>query len=552
MAKQVVTITIGGVDYSSALKMYSLRIYRKDDTKNQAQFTLTSNNTLYVGQEVVIKIDSVTYFGGLVQNAPKELITHDTTVIHVLASSYEQVCTRRTLTGTYTLKNAGDIVQEILDKWIGEDSDYSEGFKLGQIDDGTFIQEYKIEASNISQIFQDLAEASGYKWWIDDNKFLYFMGNISYSNAPYEIDYDTNNNDRLKDLRNPRYDPSLEGYRTREFVVGKKVAGFAKIGAAINVIEEDRMKTLYGSGVYGHVTINRNVTSQAAANTAAMSILSSYDNVPGEFTFKTPTVGFDVAQKLEVTFPLVGINTMTTFYTDWIVVTDYGPELMFEVHAVKKDFSIALNTRQRNDWTEEFGKLKNSGDNDTYDKYLYVSNTEENVITTGYTTYTLLADLEVDSHVFSQCMFKGVSSADQIIEMSISQLDIVVYTATYQAKTGVNSFYFEYPLWAVAAAEGIDFDLNVKTTTGTFTIPALGLTYWIKSVGLIGGESPVYPSIDVHDVVHFLVNFVNNPSEDMSLETQTPAEESPSESVSMITFSLRSITESVGIDVVTP
>jgi hypothetical protein len=92
---------------------------------------------------------------------------------------------------------------------------------------------------------------------------------------------------RLNDVRDLRVEESLAGYRNKQYVLGAVGETDYVLGASENTAEIARMNTLYGSGVYGHVLVNKNLTSDLEAKLVADSLIATYARIPRSLSFTT-------------------------------------------------------------------------------------------------------------------------------------------------------------------------------------------------------------------------------------------------------------------------
>ena len=191
--------------------------FRSSETLNNrpvASFSLYFTGTPEgnEGDEVIITriIDSNIVFAGRVQAINYSVDeSGNASFASYSCGGYEVLTDRRLVAEAYTNKTAGYIVADILSKYLSAD-----GITAGTISDGITIPKARFAYIQASQVLRNLAEASGYIWYITYDKELFFVER-DFSNAPYEID-STDINKR--NVRNVSGSANLNQYRNRQIV----------------------------------------------------------------------------------------------------------------------------------------------------------------------------------------------------------------------------------------------------------------------------------------------------------------------------------------------
>ena len=236
-------ILISGVDRTSLFDSFRLRITNNKRTYNKVRGTLYAPEfTITEGEEMTIKVDTDLEFGGLLQS-----VINTPTTVHnaytIYATGYEQICDRRTVAISYSDTNSGDIVTAMLALLAGE------GITLGNIEDGLPVTIQK-NATTISELFDELALTSGFVWFIDNDKKLYFQEDYNYTSGTFPTDYEVVEVGR-----------SLVGYSNKVFCVGaNSIVAFAE-----DTTEQSKMAGRFGSGVYGITIRDANADTEAKA-----------------------------------------------------------------------------------------------------------------------------------------------------------------------------------------------------------------------------------------------------------------------------------------------
>ncbi len=385
------TVLLSGVSVVNKLKNNTLSINKNINTKNSCNATFIQLS-VQVGQELVIKAGTVTLFGGLIQNVSRKYISPTETEVSVYATGYEQVCSRRTFGGTYTNKYAGEIIRGLLNSWLGTASPYSEGFTEGHIENGLFLSSYVMRAKNYRDVLDDLAEASGFKWWVDDDKRLFFKAEIDISDSGYIVS-DTAALNRLNDVRDLRVEESLAGYRNKQYVLGAVGETDYVLGASENTAEIARMNTLYGSGVYGHVLVNKNLTSDLEAKLVADSLIATYARIPRSLSFTTAQ-HLDTARTILFKVSSMNITSPTKFLISEINITQRDKEVLYSCKCDYYDDVQVEQAKLKDDWTDGFASFGSKNKEDPNAVY-FATNIVLQWLELQYTSDKLIMEFDV-------------------------------------------------------------------------------------------------------------------------------------------------------------
>jgi hypothetical protein len=359
-------ILIGGVDLTSKLIEGSLTINKNLNTKNSMRCSFLKkeedNFSISPGQEIKVISEGETFYGGLVQKAPQKRISKGsskTLRIDITTMAYEQITGRRTVAGRWENFYAGAIVQSLTETWLS-----SEGITVGQIDSGVLIEKYSVKAKSIKGIIDDLAEASGYQWWISMDKKLYFKVINSTEDCPYNIGPGYS----FTDYDDVFLDNDLSQYANKVFVLGKEINGQRVMGVAENQEEITKMASLYGSGVYGITVINDNITSNTKAEQTAQNILKTRIFTP-KLSFKTNTSGFEPGQLMKIEMSeFEELKSEKTFIIESVRAVDVKTKLKFFISA--RAFVVKTSYGEQKDWTDAFKNFVNKDDENKGENYI--------------------------------------------------------------------------------------------------------------------------------------------------------------------------------------
>lgn len=415
---------------TNLLKSKSLRILKKPQNTESCSFMMVIENgyLLSDGQEINVVKDDVMLFGGVVTEAKRKVLK-DTPlaplILKVKAEGFNSLPARRTVTAGFTDTTAGNVVELLVEIHLSQD-----GFSVGTIMDGAFIEKYPnddILGSPISakRLLDDMAELSGFIWYIDLERNLHFVQEEPLIDAPHELTDES----AFKDFRNVNAQETAVNYRNKQFVRG----GTDEFGNMILVSGENvdeiraRQRKEGNSGVYGHLIEDENITravkkeaqegsyaeflvipnhglnsgdmivnltrdsarsnvlvhSQDSlilyfpiegqsqgdeivwypeANQIFQNKLKQYGKTnPGVIEFETGSVDFTPGMKLNVDLSILGEESHGTYLIENVGILDVGKENVLVRVTATKRDETEFSTQKSEGWTEYFDDLGKKG-----------------------------------------------------------------------------------------------------------------------------------------------------------------------------------------------
>ena len=161
------------------------------------------------GEHVEIKHGEHLLFAGLIEKVRKYPITMEGGYFfQVSCVDYHYFADKRIIAETYKNTTSNLIVLDIYYKYLQQ-----EGIILGAIDEGEPVEEAVFNYITISDAFAQLANYSGFTWYIDNKKELYYMERGAIS-APFDV------NTKNTRVSNANYEESAALYRNRQYVNG--------------------------------------------------------------------------------------------------------------------------------------------------------------------------------------------------------------------------------------------------------------------------------------------------------------------------------------------
>ncbi|MGH0052917.1 MAG: hypothetical protein ACQ5SW_05975, partial [Sphaerochaetaceae bacterium] len=267
----------------------SVRYRNQYDKRRVLSFSYFLDTTADIpgeGLDVEVYEDTTLLFGGtirrVIQNPYDPATGADKTMrIDIYSDGYNSLASRRTIDAYYTSTTAGAIVTEMITSFLTD-----EGVTAGTIDTGATIDAYNARYKSIAEILDDMAEASGYSWNIDNDKGLDFVEQDTIVYGTEEIDETDPDHDYFDFVF--RHD--LTTFRNKQFVEG----GTDSTGTIVRVEVEDsadiaaRAAAEGNSGVYGNVFKDSSIQNTTDATAVANELLFRY-KVSNFATFKSFT-----------------------------------------------------------------------------------------------------------------------------------------------------------------------------------------------------------------------------------------------------------------------
>lgn len=243
-------------------------------------------------------------FGGIINSYSAQLITPITDQypvfqIDVSSDGYGILAQRRVVNYTGTNKNVADIVRDVYEILTTE-TVFEEYFQPGPT-----LTTYTAKYKTIAEVLDDMANVAGYVWYIDNSRALSFVPHWSGESAPFELVQ----GGPFKDFHELSWSGGLDNYSNKVFVVGSGTIVAVRENSA-EIAERALEADGQGTGVYGSVIEDTNITSLATANNVGDQSLLKTAVSPGKLSFSTYTKGFKPGHKLKVQFAIItGMNS---------------------------------------------------------------------------------------------------------------------------------------------------------------------------------------------------------------------------------------------------
>lgn len=203
-------VYINGVDRTNWLKVnscsWSSRLNGKSSMSCQLE-DLGRGFRPRAGQSIRIDENGTPRFGGVIQRPERHVHPGSSYVQYeIQASDYTAITDRRRVTGSI----GADTLQVVVE-WIVQNFLEDEGITTTNVALGPIIQEnFDFNNESVTDAFNKIAAATGYLWYIDPSKNLYFSL-FAATPAPFGIAassdnwYDLSVAEDTKDYRNQQY-----------------------------------------------------------------------------------------------------------------------------------------------------------------------------------------------------------------------------------------------------------------------------------------------------------------------------------------------------------
>lgn len=171
----------------SVLTVPSPEIDYRLEERSTARFSVYDPNKEFVfdyGQEVIIEDEDYRLFGGIIDRLEKGVPNHDTNsgfFYDITAVDYQALADRRQFFKAYETVDAHAIVGDIL-AILSE-----EGVMAGEIQNGPSLTRVTFNGLSCAEALDKVSELSGFTWFIDESKTLYFVRRTTYD-ADWDVE----------------------------------------------------------------------------------------------------------------------------------------------------------------------------------------------------------------------------------------------------------------------------------------------------------------------------------------------------------------------------
>lgn len=301
-------------------------------------------------------------FGGIINSYSAQMITPITEQypvyqIDVSSDGYGILAQRRIVNYTGTNMNAVDILRDVFEILT------TETVFEGNFQSGPTLSNYVAKYKSIAEVFDDMANVSGYVWYIDNSRALYFQPHWIGASAPFELV----EGGPFKDFHDLSWSGGLDNYANKVFVVGAGNIVAARENAA-EIADRASEADGQGTGVYGYVIEDSNITSLSVANNVADQHLLKSAVSPGNLSFSTYTKGFLPGHKLKVQIAAItdmnndpnvrpSVPNIWYYLIDEVTIERENDKVTkYNISATRR-YNSTFNTKTSNGFKEYFKNL---------------------------------------------------------------------------------------------------------------------------------------------------------------------------------------------------
>lgn len=204
------TFTIAGIDKTSLVQVDSLSITDELNSRNTCTFSLLDTIGAYrpaIGAAVAIADGATKYFTGTIDRIVElQLMGTSTLAYSVECVDYNQVCDRHLVAAVYENQTLKQIVEDIVTDCLT-----GESITTTNVETGPTITKAVFNYKYVNEVFNELAELTGYSWYIDYDKDLHFFARET-NVAPFSLTDDSRN------YRDVQVTKTREQYRNKQYV----------------------------------------------------------------------------------------------------------------------------------------------------------------------------------------------------------------------------------------------------------------------------------------------------------------------------------------------
>jgi len=259
----IVHVDVGWVDYTNLLLKNTLVIENDLNSRKTCEFTLRDDsNAIHfeLGEEVHVTLDGVTVFAGTLDETEEAKAGDwgDPNFVACRCADFSQYCDRHVVFQKYNTMEEHLHLRGVVVQIVDQDSG-----QLGEMlaDDGIWYDETSIDLGpelgeilfsyeTVSECFDQLADLTGYFWYVDANKKLHFTDITTYR-APYDLNPSVWQNYRKVKVRKSR-----EKYRNIQYLTGIKLETDMKTNEFLGDGENRTFALSYGVASKPAIYIN--------------------------------------------------------------------------------------------------------------------------------------------------------------------------------------------------------------------------------------------------------------------------------------------------------
>ena len=278
------------VDKSNLIKFRSLNVKRELYSKPDSCFFTYKKygSRSYIpagGNEIGVWDGTTKIFGGKIINVKKK-IEGEILVYDVECKDWVDTLDKKLVTETYENMTVNDIITDI-------QANYATDFDITNVACTTVIEKIDFAAMPVSKCLDKLAEITGYHWYVDPDKYIYFFSEGSQS-SPFNLT-DTNGKYNTQSLE-------IEEDHTQ---IKNKVN---IQGGSISNVQVSDATSISTYGEHEIIIRDDTLTSTDEATQKANAVLADYKDPIFKGSFITNEAGLSPGQQINVQSTIRDIN----------------------------------------------------------------------------------------------------------------------------------------------------------------------------------------------------------------------------------------------------
>jgi len=283
-------VEINSTDRSNLIDFNSLQV--RDNLYSKADncyFTYRKfGSRTYIpagGDEVGVWDRGTKIFGGKIINV-EVLVEGKITTYKVECKDWVDQLDGQLVPETYESKTVNEIITDIQSK-------YATTFDISNVNCTTTIEAIYFDLKPVSKCLDELADRTGYHWYVDSDKKIYFFVEGSIT-PPFDITDDNGHciSDSLQ------IEDNYERIQNRVNIQGTKVS----------TVQVNDATSIAAYGEHEVIIRDDTLTSTAEATQKANAILAAYKDPIKSGSFQTYDTGLFSGQKINVNSTLRGVN----------------------------------------------------------------------------------------------------------------------------------------------------------------------------------------------------------------------------------------------------
>jgi hypothetical protein len=434
-----ITIKINSIDRTANIDARSLSIVDELGSANTASFEFICNDVSdapVTGQDILIEEGSNKLFAGRVLSKDETFYPPNQLKYRVECIDYSRDLNKKLVVESYLDELSGNIIKDIIDK-------YTSGITYTNVADGLTITRIAFDYITVAEAIQQIADASGYYWYVDYDKDLHFFAKTDKP-ASFQLDDDQ---DYYKELI---INTDISQLRNRIYVKSSKyeTSDFTEKFIADGVVEE--WGITYEPNPLPHPTAKLNDVAKTVG-------WDGVDN-PAEYDFM-----------LNATTKILTPGTLTTISADDEIIISYGADEPIMIKWDDEESIEAVKAIEGGDGIFEHCIVNNDIDSKDWAIDIAKADLLENANPVIHGTFiTNQSDVRSGQIITLDSTKRGITQNFLIQQVELTKVDVIV----------------EYPIigYKPAASATIGYKPAASAEIPYRSVDGSGIVYYVYEV----------------------------------------------------------------------